>query len=177
MSADIANMLKMMRVLGEEGFVDALTNVERLVEDVDETLDRVEQIEGDAEQAVREANEALNDVDRRLAKFDETISLLEAKIEAGFSIAFFFFALNQYLAGELLFAAGLFFMGLLGASSLLVTVVTMPQVRRLRQLGRYATGRDERRNADTSNEKRRTQDEQSKPDRDRESDSSQGDSR
>lgn len=143
MSADIANMLKMMRVLGEEGFVDALTNVERLVEDVDETLDRVEQIEGDAEQAVREANEALNDVDRRLAKFDETISLLEAKIEAGFSIGFFFFALNQYLAGELLFAAGLFFMGLLGASSLLVTVVTMPQVRRLRRWLEYALSHSE----------------------------------
>ncbi|MFW5974149.1 MAG: hypothetical protein ACOCPZ_02065 [Natrialbaceae archaeon] len=144
MSADIGNMLKMMGVLGDEGFVDALTNVERLVEDVEGTLDRVERIEGEAEAAVREANEALNAVDHRLAKFDETISLLEAKIEAGFSVGFFFFAANQYLAGELLFAAGLLFMGLLGASSLVVTVLTLPQVRRLRGMSRYATGRSGR---------------------------------
>ena len=145
MSADIGNILKMMNVLGDRGFVDALTNVEQLVEDVDETLDRVERIEGEAEAAVREANEALNAVDHRLAKFDETISLLEAKIEAGFSIGFFFFGLNQYLNGRLLFAAGLFFMGLLGASSLVVTVLTMPQVRRLRGISRrYAIGRSAR---------------------------------
>lgn len=141
MSADIGNMLKMMGVLGDDGFVDALTNVERIVEDVDETLDRVEKIEGDAEEAVREANEALNAVDQRLAKFDATISLLEAKIEAGFSIGFFFFGINQWLAGEVLFAASLFFMGLLGASSLLVTILTMPQIRRLRKFRTYAWNR------------------------------------
>ena len=147
MSADIGNMLKMMNVLGDKGFVDALTNVEGLVEDVDETLDRVERIEGEAEAAVREANEALNAVDHRLAKFDETISLLEAKIEAGFSLGFFVFALNQYLAGNSLFAIGLFLMGLLGASSLVVTIVTMPQVRRLRGIRRYATGRSRRKDS------------------------------
>lgn len=150
MSADIGSMLKMMRVLGDDGFVDALTNVERIVEDVDETLDRVEQIEGDAEEAVREANEALTAVDHRLAKFDETISLLEAKIEAGFSIAFFFFALDQWLAGELLLAAGLFFMGLLGASSLLVTIATMPQIRRLRRFRTYASTRRGGRNSEST---------------------------
>jgi len=144
MSADIGNMLKMMNILGDKGFVDALTNVEGLVEDVDETLDRVERIEGEAEAAVREANEALNAVDRRLAKFDETISLLEAKIEAAFSVGFFVFALNQYLDGEVLFAAGLLFMGLLGTSSLVVTIVTMPQVRRLRGISRSAIGRQRR---------------------------------
>lgn len=144
MLSDIDNMRKMIELLGDEGFVRALTNAEDLVADVDETLDRVEQIEGDAEAAVREANEALNAVDSRLAKFDETISLLEAKIEAGFSIGFFFFALNSYLAGDLLIAAGLFCMGLLGASSLVVTVVTLPQVQRLRQAGRYASGQVDR---------------------------------
>jgi hypothetical protein len=141
MLSDIENVRKMVELLGDEGFVEALTNAEKLVEDVDETLDRVERIEGDAEEAVREANTALTAVDTRLAKFDETISLLEAKIEAGFSIGFFFFALNTYLAGDVLVAAGLFFMGLLGASSLAVTIATMPQVRRLRQAGRYAFSR------------------------------------
>lgn len=144
MSADLSNMLKMMGLLGDDGFVDALTDVEGLVEDVNETLDRVERIEGDAEAALLEANEALVAVDHRLAKFDETISLLEAKIEAGFSVGFFFFALNQYLAGELLFAAALGFMGLLGFSSLVVTIHTMPQVRRLRRLLRRALGDDDR---------------------------------
>ncbi|MFT4883734.1 MAG: hypothetical protein ACI8U4_001246 [Natronomonas sp.] len=141
MFSDIDNIRKMVELLGDEGFVEALTNAEELVEDVDETLDRVERIEGDAEAAVREANEALVAVDNRLAKFDETISLLEAKIEAGFSAGFFFFGLNSWLAGDVLIAAGLFFMGLLGVSSLAVTVATMPQVRRLRQAGRYAVGR------------------------------------
>lgn len=135
MASDLGNMLRMMNILGDEGFVDALENAEKLVENADETLKRVEKIESDAEQAVREANETLTAVDNRLAKFDETISLLEAKIEAGFSIGFFFFGLNRYLDGELLLAGALFFMGLLGASSLLVTVVTLPQVRRLRQMG------------------------------------------
>ena len=145
MSADVTNVLKMVGLLGDEGFVEALTNAERVVKDADETLKRVEQIEGDAEQAVREANEALDAVDARLETFDETISLLEAKIEAGFSVGFLFFALNQYLAGEFLLAAGLGFMGMLGASSLVVTIVTLPQVRRLRRMSRFENpfGRDE----------------------------------
>jgi hypothetical protein len=135
MASDLGNMLRMMNVLGDEGFVDALENAERLVQNADETLERVEKIEGEAEQAVREANETLTAVDNRLAKFDETISLLEAKIEAGFSIGFFFFGLNRYLAGELFLAIALFVMGLLGASSLVVTIVTLPQVQRLRKFG------------------------------------------
>ncbi|MXR51128.1 hypothetical protein GRX03_05845 [Halovenus sp. WSH3] len=138
MASDLGNMLRMMNILGDEGFVDALENAERLVKNADETLERVEQIEGDAERAVREANETLTAVDNRLAKFDETISLLEAKIEAGFSVGFFFFGLNRYLEGELLLAGALFFMGLLGASSLVVTIVTLPQVRRLREMGLQA---------------------------------------
>jgi hypothetical protein len=143
MASDLGNMLRMMNVIGDDGFVDALENAERLVKNADETLERVEQIEGDAEQAVREANETLTAVDNRLAKFDETISLLEAKIEAGFSIGFFFFGLNRYLDGEILLAGALFFMGLLGASSLVVTIVTLPQVRRLRQMGLQAWRRVE----------------------------------
>jgi len=135
MASDLGNMLRMMNILGDEGFVDALENAEHLVQNADETLERVEKIETDAEKAVREANETLTAVDNRLAKFDETISLLEAKIEAGFSIGFFFFGLNRYLDGEILLAAVLFLMGLLGASSLFVTIVTLPQVQRLRKVG------------------------------------------
>jgi len=134
----------MVGLLGDEGFVKALTNAEKLVDDAEETLERVEKIEGEAGEAVREANEALQAVDNRLLKFDETISLLEAKIEAGFSLGFFFFALSMWTDGEVLLAAGLAFMGLLGASSLVVTIVTLPQVRRLRQVGEYATDRIDR---------------------------------
>jgi hypothetical protein len=139
MFSDIENARKMMELLGDEGFVEALTNAEELVEDVDETLDRVERVEDEAGEAVREANEALNAVDARLEKFDETMRLVEAKIEAGFSIGFFFFALNQAMAGNLFVGAALGFMGLLGASSLVVTIITMPQVRRLRELVAYAS--------------------------------------
>lgn len=151
MFSDIENMRQMMELLVDEGFVDALKNVEKTVEDVDKTLDRVETIEGEAEQAVREANEALVAVDTRLQKFDETISLLEAKIEAGFTIGFFFFALNSWLSGNPLLAGGLFAMGLLGISSLAVTIATMPQIRRLREVGQFATGkRDKKRSASDS---------------------------
>lgn len=135
MASDLGNMLRMMNILGDEGFVDALENAERLVNSADQTLERVEQIESDAEQAVREANETLTAVDNRLAKFDEVIRRLEAKIEAGFSVGFFFFGLNRYLDGDLFLAVALFIMGLLGAGSLVVTIVTLPQVRRLRQMG------------------------------------------
>lgn len=141
MLSDIENVRRMMGLLGDDGFVNALTDAESLVEDVDETLDRVEQIEADAQAAVRDANEALTAVDSRLEKFDRTISLLEAKIEAGFSVAFFFFALDTWLAGNTLLAAGLFIMGLLGASSLAVTLATLPQVQRLRQGLGYLTDR------------------------------------
>lgn len=144
MRSDIDNVRKMMGLLGDEGFVKALTNAEKLVNDAEETLERVEKIEGEAGEAVREANEALQAVDNRLLKFDETISLLEAKIEAGFSLGFFFFALSMWSDGEVLLAAGLAFMGLLGVSSLVVTIVTLPQVRRLRQVGEYATDRMDR---------------------------------
>lgn len=144
MLSDIENMRKMVDLLGDQGFVDALTNVETVLGEVNETIDRVEQIEGEAEQAVREANEALHAVDDRLRRFDETVSLLEAKVEAGFSIAFFYFALNSWLSGDVFLAAGLFAMGLLGASSLVVTIVTMPQVRRLRQVGRFASDQFDR---------------------------------
>lgn len=152
MLSDIENMRKMVDLLGDDGFVDSLTNVETVLGEVNETIDRVEQIEGEAEQAVREANEALLAVDDRLRRFDETVSLLEAKIEAGFSIAFFYFALNSWLSGDVLLAAGLFAMGLLGASSLVVTIVTLPQVRRLRQVGRFASDRIDR---STDGERRR----------------------
>lgn len=138
MSADLNNMLRMMGLLGDEGFVNALTSVETLVNDVDETLDRVEKIEEDAGEAVREANQALDEVDERLGKVDETISRLEAKIEAGFTIGFFFFAFSRWTAGDPYLAIGLFLMGLLGVSSLIVTVLTMPQVRRLKQVIKYA---------------------------------------
>jgi len=133
-------MLKMMNLLGDDGFVDALKNVEKVVEDVEGTLNRVEQIEGDAEQAVQEANQALNAVDYRLEKFDETISLLEAKIEAGFTVGFFLFGINRWLDGEFILASILFFMGLLGVSSLIITVIKLPQVQRLRRLLKYAIG-------------------------------------
>jgi len=135
--SDIDNARKLIELLGDDKFVDAISNAEQLVDEVDRTLDRVEQIEGDAEQAVREANEALDAVDARLQKFDEAIRLIEAKIETGFSVAFFFFAFQQWTAGEPLLAAGLFAMGLLGASSLAVTIVTMPQVKRLRQAASF----------------------------------------
>ena len=137
MSADLSNMLRMMGLLGDDGFVNALTRAEQLVEDVEGTLERVERIEGEAGEAVREANQALEDVDRRLATFDETISLLEAKIEAAFTVAFFFFALDQWFTGDPFLAVGLFLMGLLGISSLIVTIIKLPQVRRLRKLGRF----------------------------------------
>ncbi len=141
MLSDIENVRKLTELLGDEGFVEALTNAETLVEDVSETLDRVEDVEDDAQEAVQEANAALNAVDYRLRKFDETIRLIEAKFEAGFSIGFFFFAFQQWTAGSLFLGAGLALMGLLGVSSLAVTIATMPQVRRLRQLGQYLTDR------------------------------------
>jgi hypothetical protein len=136
---EIDNIRSLVGLLSDEGFVGALTEAEEILRDADETLERVERIEGEANEALREANAALEQVDHRLRRFDETVSLLEAKIEAGFSVGFFFFALNSYLAGDLLFALGLGFMGLLGASSLVVTVVTLPQVRRLLSIGDYAS--------------------------------------
>ncbi|MUV86566.1 hypothetical protein GJ631_08295 [Natronomonas sp. CBA1123] len=141
MSSDLGNMLRILQVLRDEGFVDALTDVERLVADVDERLEHVEQVENDAERAVRDAEAALDAVDDRLEQFDEMISLLEAKIEAAFSIGFFFFAIDRWTADDPFLALGLLFMGLLGASSLAVTVRRLPQVRRLRTVGRYATNR------------------------------------
>ncbi len=154
MSADLNNMLRMMGLLGDDGFVNALTNVEKLVNDVEGTLERVEKIEEDAGEAVREANEALDEVDSRLAKVDETISRLEAKIEAGFTIGFFFFAFSRWTAGDPYLAVALFLMGLLGVSSLFVTIVTMPQVKRLKQVIKFALqqrkqARRERRKPDT----------------------------
>jgi hypothetical protein len=141
MLSDVENVRKMVELLGDEGFVEALRNAEQLVDDVDETLGRVEQVEDEAAVAVDEANEALNAVDRRLQRFDEAIRLIEAKIEAGFSIGFFFFALQQWTAGGVFLAAGLAVMGLLGISSLAVTVATMPQIERLRQVGELLTSR------------------------------------
>lgn len=172
MLSDIENMRKMVDLLGDDGFVDSLTNVETVLGEVNETIDRVEQIEGEAEQAVREANEALLAVDDRLRRFDETVSLLEAKIEAGFSIAFFYFALNSWLSGDVFLAAGLFAMGLLGASSLVVTIVTMPQVRRLRQVGRFASDQIDRSTEGGRQRRRASQDQSTEQARTREADGS-----
>lgn len=139
--SDIDNARKLMLLLGDDEFVQALSSADELVREVDRTLDRVERIETEAGEAVREANAALNAVDRRLDRVDETLALFEAKVEAGFSLAFFVVALNRWFAGDPLLAAGLFGMGLLGASSLVVTIRRMPQVRRLRQVGDFATDR------------------------------------
>jgi hypothetical protein len=131
MLSDIDNARKLMLLLGDEGFTKALTEAEELVEDANDTLDRVEEIEDEAAEAVREANETMLAVDRRLDKVDRTINLLEAKIEAGFSLAFFVFAANAFVSGELLFAAGLTALGLLGAGQLAVTIANIPQVEKL----------------------------------------------
>jgi len=139
MRSDIDNVRQMVGLLGDEGFVDALKNAENLVGDVEETLRRVEEVEDEANEAVQEANAALHAVDARLKKVDDTISLIEAKIEAGFSLGFFFFAFSQWSEGNVILAVALAFMGLLGASSLIRTILNMPQVRRLRNMGDYAT--------------------------------------
>lgn len=131
----------MVGLLGDEEFVDALTNVEGTIEEVNETLDRVEQVESEAGEAVREANATLHAVDRRLDKVDETISLLEAKIEAGFSAGFLVVAANLYFRGELVLAVSLAVLGLLGAGALVHTIATLPQVQKLRQVGGFAYDR------------------------------------
>jgi hypothetical protein len=135
------NTARMVGLLGDEEFVDALTNVEGTIEEVNETLDRVEEVESEAGEAVREANATLHAVDRRLDKVDETISLMEAKIEAGFSAGFLVVAGNLFIRGELLLAASLAVLGLLGAGALVHTVLTLPQVRKLRQAGLAAFDR------------------------------------
>jgi hypothetical protein len=141
MLSDIDNARKLMLLLGDEGFTEALTQAEDLVEDANDTIDRVEEIEGEAAAALEEANETLVAVDRRLDKVDRTINLLEAKIEAGFSLGFFVFAANAVLSGDLFFAAGLTFMGLLGAGQLAVTITTIPQVQKLWGALRYLLDR------------------------------------
>lgn len=132
MLSDIDNVRKLVLLLGDEGFTEALTEAEALVEDASDTLERVERIENEAAEAVTEANETLDAVDRRLATVDRTINLLEAKIEAGFSLGFFVFAANAYVSGDFFFAAGLSFLGLLGAGQLAVTIANIPQVEKLR---------------------------------------------
>ena len=135
------NTARMVGLLGDEEFVDALTNVEGTIEEVNETLDRVEQVESEAGEAVREANATLHAVDRRLSKVDETISLMEAKIEAGFSAGFLVVAANLYFRGELVLAVSLAVLGLLGVGALVTTVVTLPQVRKLLRVGGFAYDR------------------------------------
>ena len=137
MFSDIGNARKLMLLLGDEGFTEALTQAEDLVENVNDTLDRVERVEDEAGEAVEEPNRTLHAVDCRLDTVDRTINLLEAKIEAGFSLAFFVFAANAYVFGDLFFAAGLAFVGLLGVGQLAVTITTIRQVEKLLDGARF----------------------------------------
>jgi hypothetical protein len=139
--SEVNNVRQLVELLSDDGFTEAITQAEDLVNDVNDTLDRVEEVEDEAAEAVKEANRTLVAVDRRLSKVDETINLLEAKIEAGFSLGFLVFAFNFFIDGDLLFAASLAFLGLLGAGQLLVTVRTIPQVQKLRELFRYVLER------------------------------------
>jgi hypothetical protein len=139
--SEVNNVRQLVELLSDDGFTEAITQAEDLVNEVNDTLDRVEEVEDEAAEAVKEANQTLVAVDRRLSKVDETISLLEAKIEAGFSLGFLVFAFNFFIDGDLLFAASLAFLGLLGAGQLLVTVRTIPQVQKLRELLRYVLER------------------------------------
>ena len=45
MSSDLGNALRMVGLLGDDEFVDALTDVKKLIAEVNETLDRVEEVE------------------------------------------------------------------------------------------------------------------------------------
>lgn len=139
--SEVNNVRQLVELLGDDGFTEALTQAEGLVDDVNDTLDRVERVEDEAAEAVKEANQTLVAVDRRLDKVDRTISLLEAKIEAGFSLGFFVFAANFYLSGDYLFAGSLAFLGLLGAGQLLVTIRNIPQVEKLRWGAAQVAGR------------------------------------
>jgi len=139
--SEVNNVRQLVELLSDDGFTRAIAQAEDLVADVNDTLDRVERVEDEAGEAVKEANETLTAVDNRLDKVDETINLLEAKIEAGFSLGFFVFAANFYLDGDLLFAVSLAFMGLLGAGQLLVTIRNIPQVQKLRQGVAYVARR------------------------------------
>jgi hypothetical protein len=87
----------------------------------------------EAGRAVQESNATLRAVDYRLAKVGETISLLEAKADVGFSAGFLVVAANLFLRGGLLLAASLAVLGLLSAGALVVTTVTLPQVKKLHQ--------------------------------------------
>lgn len=130
--SEVDNVRQLIELLGDKGFVEAVSEAEELVNEVNDTLDRVEQVEDEAAEAVKEANQTLTAVDRRLDTVDRTINLLEAKIEAGFSLGFFVFAANFYLDGDYIFAASLAFLGLLGAGQLVVTIINIPQVEKLR---------------------------------------------
>lgn len=155
MLSDIDNARKLLLLLGDEGFTEALTQAEELVEDANDTLDRVERVEDEAAEAVREANRTLVAVDRRLDKVDRTINLLEAKIEAGFSLGFLVFAANFYLSGDYIFAVSLAFMGLLGAGQLLVTIWNIPQVEKLREAGEFVYDEIREHEAEASDAPRR----------------------
>lgn len=146
MRTEIENVREIAALLSDEGFVRAITNAEPLVDDaelvvedaealiteVDGTLERIERIEN-------EANEALHAVDQRLLAFDRTLSKIEAKIEAGFTLVFFGIAFSRYAEGDLLGAAILALLGLMGIGSLAVTIWTLPHVQKLRQVGEFAT--------------------------------------
>ncbi|MFP4632091.1 MAG: hypothetical protein ACLFMT_01475 [Halobacteriales archaeon] len=132
MISEMRNVRDLVGVLGDDDFVDAIVRADDLVRDADETLYRVELIES-------EANEALRHVDERLQRVDRTVKLLEAKIEAAFTVGFLAAALRMYSQDELVFAVGLGVLGALGLSSLVVTLLNIPQVVKLRRGADRAT--------------------------------------
>ena len=118
------NVRRLLDTLGDDDFVDAVTQIDVILDDVEETMRRVRGIEGDVDGM-------MDNVDAKLVAVDGTIRRIEQKVEASFAVAFWVLGANRFLEDDLLWAGILGAVGLVFASSLLVTTYRKSLLKRV----------------------------------------------
>lgn len=126
------NVRRLLDTVGDDDFVDAVTKIDVILDDVEETMGRVRHIE-------RDVGQMMGNVDDKLVAVDETIRRIEQKVEASFSVAFWVLAANRYVEDDVLWAGILAAVGVVFSSSLIWTTFRKSLLKRAIDLGDTAT--------------------------------------
>lgn len=124
MRTEADNVRRLLMLLGDDEFVEAISNADRLVDDADETLLRVREIE-------RSVDQMMYEVDERMLEIDRMMNSIVARLEASVSVVLFILGVNSYLKDDFLWAVIFVAVALTFSTSMVVTLFRRSRLQRL----------------------------------------------
>ncbi len=124
MRTEAENVRRLLLLLSDEEFVEAVSNADRLVDDADETLLRVREIE-------RSVDQMMYEVDERMLAIDTMMNSIVARLEASVSVVLFILGVNRYLQDDVVWAAIFVAVALTFSTSLVMTLFRKSRLQRV----------------------------------------------